>query len=289
MKSKIILITCWYGDYPWFFPLFLHSCGYNPTIDFLIVTDNTEFLHNRPDNVKILNMTFDELRRKFTQKLQFDLNILNAYKLNDFKPAYGFIFDDLISDYNFWGHSDIDVVFGNIRDFITPEITNMYDVISSRHDYIAGCFTLFRNNQIVNRLFMESKDYKRIMSSEVHYCFDECNFLQEYLQEGISIFDLEEDAQSMTYVVKKAHLENRIIAFFDFIIIEGNPGRISWDNGKILYKKTIECMFYHLYKFKRLCKPQHIPTNIPLMYYFSPTKLYFKREHKKNKHLKNSE
>ena len=45
MNKKIALITCWYGPYPWYFPCFVDSCRYNPTVDFIIIiTENTELI-----------------------------------------------------------------------------------------------------------------------------------------------------------------------------------------------------------------------------------------------------
>jgi hypothetical protein len=164
-------------------------------------------------------------------------------------------------------------MYGNIRDFMTDEILTSYDIISSRHDYITGTFCLFKNNEQMNTLFMESKDYRKVFSSESHFCFDECNFLFQELQNGASIFDYPVNIQSMTYVVKKAAKEGRLKAFFDFIIIEGTPGKIKWDKGKIIYKDLYEAMFYHLIKFKVDCKKPVVLNPIPDSFYFTPTKI----------------
>ena len=37
---RIVFIITYIGKHPWYFPYFLYSCRYNPTIDFLIFTDN---------------------------------------------------------------------------------------------------------------------------------------------------------------------------------------------------------------------------------------------------------
>ena len=34
MEKSIAILTCWYGEYPWYFPYFIHSCVYNPSVDF---------------------------------------------------------------------------------------------------------------------------------------------------------------------------------------------------------------------------------------------------------------
>jgi hypothetical protein len=265
----ISILTCWYGPYPWYFPYFIHSCKYNPTIDFIIITSNEQRIPNKPENVKIIHKTMDEIKEIASIKLEFKINIDYAYKLCDFKPAYGFFFPEIIQQYDFWGHGDIDVVYGNIRDFMTEEILGSYDIISSRHDYITGTFCLFRNNEQMNRLFMQSKDYEKVFSSPEHFCFDECNFLFAELQNGASIFDYPDNIQSMTYVVKNAEAEDKLKAFFDFIIVEGTPGKIKWDNGKIIYKDEYEAMFYHLIKFKTECKRPKILDPIPQTFYFT--------------------
>ena len=126
-QTSIALLTCWYGSYPWYFPYFIHSCIYNPTVDFYIITDNTETIPNKPDNVKIIYKTIDEFKKNASEKLGFQVCIDNAYKLCDFKPAYGFIFSEILKEYDFWGHGDIDMVYGNIREFMTEELLQNHD------------------------------------------------------------------------------------------------------------------------------------------------------------------
>ncbi len=274
MKYKsIAILTCWYGPYPWYLAYYIHSCLFNPTIDFYVITDNTEPIVNKPINVKIIYKTFKEIKASASKILGFTVNIDNSYKLCDFKPAYGFLFPEIIRGYHFWGHADIDIVYGNIRDFMTVDILNTYDVISSRHDYITGSFCLFRNNEQINTLFMQSKDYKKVFSSSEHFCFDECNFLFQELQNGASIFDYPDNIQSMTYVVQRAAEEKKLKAFFDFIIVEGATGKIKWDKGKIIYKDLYEAMFYHLIKFKTACKTPRVLNPMPDTFYFTPTKI----------------
>lgn len=269
--TSIASITCWYGEYPWYFPYFLHSCSFNPTVDFHIITDNQTQLDDKPDNVKIIYKTLDEIKLSASQKLGFTVNIDYPYKLCDFKPAYGFLFPEIIKNYDFWGITDIDIVYGSIRNFMTEEILNEYDIISSRHDYITGSFCLFRNNDYVNQLFMKSKHYKMVFSSTVHFCFDECNFLFEELKTGVSILEINNPIESMTYIVKNEEKESRIKAFFDFIIVEGLPGNIEWNKGRLVYKEMYEVMFYHLIEFKTSCINRKILNPISEKYCFTKT------------------
>jgi hypothetical protein len=273
IQHKIVLITCWYGEYPWYFPYFLHSCAYNPTVDFVIITDNPSVVSQKPGNVKIIYKTLEDIKTTASKKLGFSISIESPYKLCDFKPAYGFIFPEITKGYDFWGHGDIDVMYGNIRAFMTEEVLHNNDIISSRHDFVTGTFCLFRNNRQMNTLFKQSKDYKVVFSNAEHYCFDECNFLFKELQMGYSIFDFPNSIQSMTYLVKKAEKEGKLRAFFDFIIIEGMTDKVKWDKGRIIYKDEFEGMYYNLIRYKTECKQPNVLEPIPKTFYFKRKKI----------------
>jgi hypothetical protein len=272
-KYSIAILTCWYGSYPWYFPYFVHSCSHNPSIDFYIITDNEQPILNRPANVKIIYKTLCEIKETATDKLGFTVDIKYPYKLCDFKPTYGYLFPEIIDGYDFWGHADIDVVYGNIRGFITDEILCTYDIISSRHDYVTGSFCLFRNDERINSFFKESRDYQKVLSRPENFCFDECSFLWEDLKRGASIFDFPNHTESMTYLVKKAQAEGRIKAYFDFIIVEGIPGNIQCNEGKVFYKNYYEVLYYHLVMFKNEAKRPVILNPVPDSFYFTPRKI----------------
>ncbi|MDR0829814.1 MAG: hypothetical protein LBN95_06855 [Prevotellaceae bacterium] len=277
MNTKIALLVCWYGEYPWYFPYFIHTCGYNPTIDFFIISDNTEVIRNKPNNVQIVYHTIEDLKMNFSKQLGFEVNIDKPYKLCDFKPAYGFLFQNIIQGYDFWGHIDLDIVFGDIRNFMTDELLNNYDVISSRHDYTAGYFTLYRNNTDCNCLFMQSKHYKYVFTHSDNFWFDEFGSLTGYKITADAIFNqlktLDNVFESMTFVVTRAQRNYGLRVFFDFIVIDGLPGKIKWKNGKIYYKDIYEAIFYHLIQFKKECKEKTILSPIPNEFFFTKNQI----------------
>src|SRR5688572_26155316 len=119
-QNKIIIIICFYGPFPWFFKYFLHSCKFNDTIDFVIFSD-TEYDEDVPSNVTIYNQTLLEFKKLASEKLGFEVNIDESYKVCDYKPAYGLIFSEYITSYDFWGQSDLDVIYGDIRGFLTDD------------------------------------------------------------------------------------------------------------------------------------------------------------------------
>jgi len=276
-QKSIVIITCWYGPYPWYFPYFIHSCGYNLSVDFVIITDNKEVIPNKPDNVKIVDKTMNTIKAIASERLGFDVNIDYPYKLCDFKPAYGFIFPEIIADYDFWGQGDLDIIYGNVREFITEEMLNTYDFISIRHDYTTGCFALYKNTVKMNTFFIRSRDYKLVLSNSMHYCFDECNFAWDALTSGQSILELNTPIESFTELIRKAELINDIKVHFDFILMEGIPGRIVFDHGRIIYKNQFEAILYHLFWLKKVYSPTKNINKIPDKYYISPTHIYHSR------------
>ncbi|GGF05835.1 hypothetical protein GCM10011518_13840 [Flavobacterium limi] len=242
---------------------------HNPTIDFIIITGNTQEIPNKPSNVIIINKSLQELKIMGATKFGFELNFDNPYKLCDFKPAHGLLFQDILEKYDFWGHADIDMVYGDIRAFITPNILNGYDLVSAHKNFITGTFCLYRNNDLMRTLFMESLDYQKIFSSPEYLGFDECAFLFDKLQTpGVTVFDFP-DHRSMTYVVCKAHREKRINALFESYFYKTMHNKIRWDNGRIIYSNKKECLFYDMIKYKVECEDKTINYPIPDVFYFN--------------------
>jgi hypothetical protein len=208
-----------------------------------------------------------------SQKLCLKVQIKFPYKLCDFKPAYGLIFSELIRGYHFWGHGDIDVIFGRIRNFITDDILNSYDLVCVRPDFLTGYFTLFRNSIKMNSLFKRSKDYKKVFTTPKHYCFDETNFAFDPFTAGVPVDEIHSEIESMTHVVKKMQQIHYIKAYFNFHVIEGNEGKLKWEDGILTYKNEFEAILYHLVRFKTVCEPVEVK-KIPDTFFISPTRIY---------------
>lgn len=249
-EKRIAFIIVFMGELPWYFPYFSHSCRYNPSIDFIILSDNKITPTALPQNVKLIYYTIDQFKADASKALGFNVVVEHGYKLCDFKPAYGYIFEDLVKDYTFCGYCDMDVIWGNIRLFMTDTLLNNYEIISARHDYLTGSFTLYRNNKKMRELFMQSKDYQKVFTSTENFCFDETNFAFEEFEAGIHYSQIKTEVESMTHVVRRLQEIHGLKAYFEFQIIEGFAGNILWDHGTLVYRREFEAMFYHLVRFK---------------------------------------
>jgi hypothetical protein len=248
--KKISLINVFTGDFPWFFKLFLKSCETNPTIDFFIFTDNV-LDYKVPHNVKIIPFTLADFNQLATEKFGFIIDVNKGYKLCDFRPAFGILFSEYLQGYDFWGITDIDVIYGRIREFMTDELLEEYDTICVRNAFITACCMLYKNNEYVNNLYKKSKDYKMIFTTPKNYAFDETNF--ENSHNFIDIHDLLKincEIESIQHVIIKEVDKGKLKAHFDLFLFEGTPGKLKWENGLFSYKNKVEFMLYHLMYYK---------------------------------------
>jgi len=169
---KICFVVCYFGQLPDYFSLWLISCRNNPSVDFLIITDDKQQFEY-PKNVKKVEMTFNEVKRRIQKNFDFSINLERVYKMCDFKPSYGEAFSDYLAGYDYWGYCDIDLIWGNIRHFLTEDILNKYTRILTR-----GHCSLFKNNAEVNRMYRTithegCQNYKEVFTSDKNYAFDE--------------------------------------------------------------------------------------------------------------------
>lgn len=252
---SIAIVICYFGKFPWYFDFFVHSCRYNPSIDFIVISDNNEYDVSVPSNLRLVHMTFNEVRQIAQLRIDKDVRIKYPYKLCDFKPTFGVLFYEFIKQYDFWGYGDIDVIYGDLRNFITDSVLDNHDVISLRHDFLTGYFQLFKNTQNMRLLFTKSKDFLKVFTSDEHFCFDETNFQHHAFTKGTAIRDMKHEVDSMMHVIRQLQDEKQIRCYFDFHVAEGVPGSLRWDKGKLYYKDRFEVALYHLIKFKSVYKP----------------------------------
>lgn len=139
MNSTIALVNVQIGPYKNYSSFFFNSCKENSDIDFYFFTDQK--INIPSENIHIINVTFEEIKAQIQDLYDFPICLSSPYDLCDYKVVYGELFSDYLKKYDFWGYCDTDMIFGNIRYFLTEDILSKYDKI-----LIRGHFTLFRNN-----------------------------------------------------------------------------------------------------------------------------------------------
>lgn len=183
---KIAIITAYFGKLPAYFSIWLKSCKENTNIDFYVVTDQKIDIYNLPENVKIIEMAFDSLRSLINKKLEMQVTLDRPYKLCDFKPAYGFIFGEYLKEYDYWGHCDIDLVWGDLSSFFEKYKLEEYERFLDR-----GHLSLYRNTYKMNRLFMtttKETDFRKVYSTSESCYFDESGMYDITVNSGVPFF-----------------------------------------------------------------------------------------------------
>lgn len=170
-KHRIILVVCYFGRLPPYSSLVFHSVAHNASIDWLIIGDQPPD-YPLPPNVSFVPSTLQEIEREIERTCETRTVIKHAYDLARLKPTFGLCFKKYLEGYDFWGHVDLDMIYGDLRAFLPEAILESHDRI-----YCRGHLSLFRNNPEVNRYFMLEAPgapyYKDVLANISRVPFDE--------------------------------------------------------------------------------------------------------------------
>ena len=147
VEKSIVIILPWFGSLPVHYGMWRASALRNPSVDFMFFTDAE--VESAP-NIIVHRMSFDDFRQLVQSAFDFSIELDRPYKLCEYKQAYGYILGDYIKGYDFWGFGDIDLLYGDIRAFITNEVL--------KHKFILGWghLTLIHNDNDSNAYFMKN-------------------------------------------------------------------------------------------------------------------------------------
>lgn len=249
--KKIGFVIPYFGKLPQKgFELWLLSCDKNPTIDWLLYTDDkTQYKY--PSNVIVRYCTLQDIKERAQKCFDFEITLEKNRKLCDFKAAYGEIFADDLKEYDFWGYCDVDLVWGNMRKFLTDDILNKYERIG----YQGHCL-LYKNDKIVNTRYRSIIDgvtnYRTVFTDPGEFCFDENGMDDIYNELAIPYY------QETNF----AHLNKYDYGFFLGHLPKSEDYKnkhqvFTWNEGTLLRKyvnqgkiETEEFMYIHFF-----CRP----------------------------------
>ena len=254
MKKKFAFILPYIGRLPSWFQLWLNSCARNSLVDWLLFIDDHRPL-SYPNNVKVHYCSFDELRNLFQQSFPFPISLKHPYRFCDFRPSFGDIFKNYLLKYDFWGHCDPDLIWGNLNLWFTDETINMYDRISHW-----GHCSLYKNTPDINTLYKKRIEgiafYQDVYSNDKHIAFDEeygMNILarekgiREYI---LPFFDVKPTIQSYAFTptfVSEPFFPNRLSHLASTITDEGVKVYGINTKGELVLK---DFAYIHLQKRK---------------------------------------
>ena len=256
-EMKIAIIIAYFGKLPEYIQLFLDSCKLNYGFEWLIFSDD-DTTYNYPSNVHLIKMNFGECKKLIQSKFDFEITLSKPQKLCDYKCAYGVIFEDYIQDYDWWGHCDLDQIFGNLNMFVTEDMLRKYDKLFS-----LGHLSLYKNSYKNNRIFMGKIEgkirYKEVFVTERGCGFDEWlpgNVNDIYMQTnspimleniGADINPYKTSFETVSFDINERCYKSNLIRNSIFEVAKGHLFQIYSVNGEL---HTREFPYVHLQKRK---------------------------------------
>lgn len=108
-------------------------------------------------------------------------------KFGDLRPAFGAIFNDYTKGFDFWGHTDFDIVLGDLDKFLTDEFLKDVEIYSNHTGIVNGIFALYQNKPTINSLFSYAPGWIEIFQDTRYHGFDEEEFSRFVKTSGMNL------------------------------------------------------------------------------------------------------
>ncbi|WP_375138196.1 DUF6625 family protein [Stutzerimonas azotifigens] len=178
---RLVFLIPYFGQWPFWMPFFLKSVEGNPDIQWIFFSD-CGVPDGLPTNVALRPMSFERYCDLVSQRLGIEFRPSNPYKLCDIKPALGYIHADELDGYDFWGFSDIDLVYGNLRAYFSPQRLARFDLLSTHDRRVSGHLCLLRNTPKMREAFKQVPGWRQKFSVDEHNAFDEGAFSRLFIR-----------------------------------------------------------------------------------------------------------
>lgn len=257
--ARVAIVILYLGKLPAIADYFCESARHVRDLDILLFTD-TPPAAAVPPNVKVHASTLAGFNDLASRTLGIPIQVSAPFKLCDFKPAYGVIFQEYLRDYEFWGFGDVDVIYGDVDRFLGP-LLDGHDIISCRKGWISGSLCILRNCPKVNSAYASSADWERVFTAPACQLFDELGgALFAPALRNSDVQALRGNVDAFTQVVKRLQRDRDLRCSFEDLVCED----IEWgetllyDQGKITHgREGAEVMYVHTVVMKRrfFCLP----------------------------------
>lgn len=165
MIKKVFLITELGSPFS-YTQEFINSCAKNAEHGWYWKIFTPNKYPDVPKNVEIIDMNAEQLSDLMEKKLGVRPNLYitpfgnPSMHVTDFYIYGGVLFEDYIKGYEFWGITNLDVVYGRLDHFLPDSYLQECDVFTDDVNIINGVFCLWRNIPKVNNLFQYIENWK---------------------------------------------------------------------------------------------------------------------------------
>lgn len=275
---KICIILAYYGALPKYFSLYLQSLQ-RMNFRVILVTDIAEI--DDVENLSVVRMALKDVELLAERKLGTKVCLSTNRRLCDFKPMYGKIFEDYLTEYDYWGFGDCDLIYGYaLRDVVEHAVSKGFDLISLRRHWITGSFCLIKNNDKCRMLYARANNWKDIACATLDKCldFDELGgkWHQQVESGMMTISDCHKYVDSFTAIVWRS---NDLNVFHEDCIWETNLKHdyvhIQADGRLIINGREKHIVHFVNCKGRRYFVVPTVPTNLPNDYRITDTGFYY--------------
>lgn len=126
---RALLICPWFGPLPPWMRLYRLNIARFPRHGFDLIIDND----------------LKDFKERVRERLGIECPITpGSSKVHDYRATFGELYAEAVEDYDWWGHTDFDCIYGRIERFYNEERLAGLDVVTDCNDYISGPWTLYR-------------------------------------------------------------------------------------------------------------------------------------------------
>lgn len=150
--------------------------------------------------------------------------------MHDFRHSFGLLYQDKLDGYDFWGHTDFDMVYGRVERWVTDAFLDNVDIHSNHVDYISGPWTLYRNTPVINSLFAVCEDWRGYLENPATLGWGETHY-----------------TRAVDKLVEGGHLR-RVYSMWQTRNLD-NFDSLHWD-GERLMEGSEEVMYAHFRRTK---------------------------------------
>jgi len=118
-------------------------------------------------NVEIVPMSMEDFNVLVEKKTGVRPNFFMTIKgcpsvhITDYYVASGVIFEDYLKDADFWGITNLDVVYGRLDKFVSDKLLRNCDIFTDdTNKTVNGVFSLWRNIPEINNLFRKIPNWE---------------------------------------------------------------------------------------------------------------------------------
>ena len=212
------------GGLPNYFEYWQKSAAANDKVDFFIPTNVDGSRYTRYNNIHFITMDVNEFWDKIQALLGFRI-ARGYYKIAEYRPLCGLLFKDILNDYDYWGHSDFDLIYGDILKFIQPFLDSGEEVIGTW-----GHFRIIKNTDKLRMLpFENARHIKYPLNMKEAFSTKFCCYWDEILGMGLRYYQAGINVVSLSSMIADINL------YYKYFSVVGKEGKwgFSWHQGTL--------------------------------------------------------